>query len=67
MLERDREYLNDKLEYPAEAKGTDYKSAVKFDEQFGSLREGKPLLDNPFPFPGRIKVEDPRFFELFEG
>ncbi len=33
MLERKHEYLKDKLEYPAEAKDTDYKSAVKFDEQ----------------------------------
>lgn len=33
MLEREHEYLNAKLEYPAEAKDTDYKSAVKFDER----------------------------------
>ena len=33
MLERIHEYLRDKLEYPAEAKDTDYKAAVKFDEK----------------------------------
>ena len=33
MLEREHEYLRDKLEYPAEAKDTDYKAAVKFDEK----------------------------------
>ena len=33
MLERIHEYLKDKLEYPAEAKDTDYKAAVKFDEK----------------------------------
>ena len=33
MLEREQEYLRDKLDYPLEAKDTDYKSAVKFDEQ----------------------------------
>ena len=33
MLEREYEYLKDKLDYPAETKDTDYKSAVKFDEQ----------------------------------
>ncbi len=33
MLERIHEYLGDKLEYPAEAKDTDYKAAVKFDEK----------------------------------
>ena len=33
MLERLHEYLKDKLDYPAEAKDTEYKSAVKFDEQ----------------------------------
>lgn len=32
MLERKHEYLRDKLDYPAETKDTDYKSAVKFDE-----------------------------------
>lgn len=33
MIERELGYLKDKLEYPAEAKDTDYKSAVKFDER----------------------------------
>lgn len=33
MLEREHEYLGDKLEYPAEAKDTDYKAAVKFGEE----------------------------------
>jgi len=33
MIERELKYLKDKLDYPAEAKDTDYKSAVKFDEQ----------------------------------
>jgi len=33
MLERLHGYLKDKLDYPAEAKDTEYKSAVKFDEQ----------------------------------
>jgi len=33
MLERLHEYLKDKLDYPVETKDTDYKSAVKFDEQ----------------------------------
>ncbi len=33
MLERIHEYLRDKLEYPAEAKDTDYKAAVKFAEK----------------------------------
>ncbi len=33
MLERIHEYLRDKLEYPAEAKDTDYKTAVKFAEK----------------------------------
>ncbi len=33
MLERIHEYLRDKLEYPAEAKDTDYKAAVRFDEK----------------------------------
>ena len=33
MLERKLRYLRDKLEYPAETKDTDYKAAVKFDEQ----------------------------------
>lgn len=33
MLEREHQYLKDKLDYPAETKDTDYKSAVKFDEQ----------------------------------
>jgi len=33
MLKREHEYLKDKLDYPAETKDTDYKSAVKFDEQ----------------------------------
>ena len=33
MLEKIHEYLRDKLEYPAEAKDTDYKAAVKFDEK----------------------------------
>lgn len=33
MLERPHQYLKDKLDYPAETKDTDYKSAVKFDEQ----------------------------------
>jgi len=33
MLEREHEYLRDKLEYPAEAKDTDYKAAVEFDEK----------------------------------
>ena len=33
MLERKHEYLKDKLDYPVETKDTDYKSAVKFDEQ----------------------------------
>lgn len=31
MLEREHEYLKDKLEYPAEVRDTDYKAAVKFD------------------------------------
>lgn len=33
MLERLHEYLKDKLDYPAEEKDPEYKSAVKFDEQ----------------------------------
>lgn len=33
MLEREHEYLQDKLDYPVETKNTDYKSAVRFDEQ----------------------------------
>ena len=33
MFEREHEYLRDKLEYPTEAKDTDYKAAVKFDEK----------------------------------
>lgn len=33
MLEREHEYLRDKLEHPAEARDTDYKAAVKFDEE----------------------------------
>ncbi len=33
MLERAHQYLKDKLDYPLETKDTDYKSAVKFDEQ----------------------------------
>ena len=33
MLERIHQYLKDKLEYPAEAKDTDYKAAVKFGEK----------------------------------
>ena len=33
MLKREHEYLRDKLAYPAEAKDTDYKAAVKFDEK----------------------------------
>lgn len=33
MLERIHAYFKDKLDYPVEAKDTDYKSAVKFDEQ----------------------------------
>jgi len=33
MLEREHEYLRDKLEHPAEARDTDYKSAVKFEEE----------------------------------
>jgi hypothetical protein len=33
MLDRIQEYFKDKLDYPAETKDTDYKSAVKFDER----------------------------------
>jgi len=33
MLERAHQYLKDKLDYPAETKDIEYKSAVKFDEQ----------------------------------
>ncbi len=33
MLEQKHKYLNDKLDYPAETKDTDYKCAVSFDEQ----------------------------------
>ena len=33
MLERIHEYLRDKLDYPTEDKDTEYKAAIKFDEQ----------------------------------
>jgi len=33
MLEREHEYRRDRLEYPAESKDTDYKSAIEFKEK----------------------------------
>jgi len=33
MLEREHEYIRDRLEYPAESKDTDYKSAIEFKEK----------------------------------
>ena len=40
MLEREREYFKDRLEYPAESRDTDYKSAIEFKEKTDLLAFG---------------------------
>jgi len=44
MVEEIHEYFRDKLDYPVESKDTDYKAAVKFDENVALFYHIRRLL-----------------------